>query len=84
MFLDRFEDAPVAKMHWKKFLKSAMENEICIKNWPVEVMPPGPKFELKGLSTYALRMLVTRYIDYKLNGKPHALVPRFEKWMQGM
>ena len=82
--LDRFEDAPVAKMHWKKYLRSAIENEIRITDWPVEVMPPGPKFELKGLSTYALRMLVTGYIDYKLNGKPRVLNPRFEKWTQGM
>ena len=61
-----------------------MENEIRIKDWPVEVMPPGPKFELKGLSTPALRMLVSGYIDHKLNGTPHVLVPRFEKWTQGM
>ena len=64
-------------------MKSAMEEEFHIKDWLVQIMPPGPKFHLKGLGTYPLRLLVSGYIDHKFNGKPHALVPRFEKWTQG-
>jgi hypothetical protein len=64
-------------------MKLTMMNEVRIKDWPVEIRPPGPKFELKGLGTYPLRMLVSGYIDHKLNGKPRVLVPRFEKWTQG-
>jgi hypothetical protein len=61
-----------------------MLNEIRIINWPVEVRPPGPKFELKTLSTIALHMLVSGYIDHKLNGGPLALVPKLERWTTGI
>jgi hypothetical protein len=71
-------------MHWKKWLRTAMLNEIRLINWPVEVKPPGPKFDLKALSTVALRMLVTEYIEHKLNGGPLTLTPRLERWTAGV
>ena len=79
---DKFKDAP-KKMSWKKWTRMAMVNELRIVNWPEEVPTPGPDFEMKTLSTSALRLLVTEYIEAKRRRDPPTDAPRFERWTEG-
>jgi hypothetical protein len=71
------------KMYWKKWLKIATINMLRLVNWLAEVKPPGPQFEIRTLSTIALRMLVGSYIEHKLNGGPAPLIPKIERWTEG-
>jgi hypothetical protein len=79
---DQFEDLP-KRMHWKGWLRIATIHMVRLVDWPADVTPPGPLFEVRMLSTTALRILVGAYIEHKLNGGPAPLVPRIERWTEG-
>jgi hypothetical protein len=81
---DEHDDIPVKKMHWRKFSSNAMLNHLRITGWPKKVLPPGPGFDLKSLSTTSLRTLVVRFIDCVRKGIPADDVPRVERWTDGM
>jgi hypothetical protein len=70
-------------MHWKNWLKVARANQIRLVNWPDDVIPPDSQFEIRKLSTTALRRLVGSYIEHKLNGGPLPQVPKIERWTEG-
>jgi hypothetical protein len=70
-------------MYWKKWLKMAMINQLRIVDWPADVVPPGPRFEIRSLRTTDLRKLVGSYIEYKLNNGPDPQVPKLERWTEG-
>jgi hypothetical protein len=71
-------------MSWKGWLKTAREHQLRIVDWPADVTPPGPGFEIRSVCTAALRILVGGYIDHKLNGAPMPTVPKVEKWTEGL
>ena len=73
----------MTKMHWKKWLKIAMDNQLRLVDWPADVMPPGLLFEIRKVSTTALRLLAGSYIEHTLNGGPEPIIPRIEKWTEG-
>jgi hypothetical protein len=70
-------------MSWKKWPRMAMRSELRIVNWPTEVMPPGPGFDIKNLNTIQLRLLVNEYINSIQKGGSLDDAPRFEKWTEG-
>jgi hypothetical protein len=70
-------------MHWKKWLKTAMLNQLRIKNWPNGVPAPGPNFNLKKLSAHALGVLVGGYIQNQENNDSSNIVPDIVRWTEG-
>jgi hypothetical protein len=71
------------KMYWKKWLKIATINQLRLVNWPLEVKPPGPRFEIRRLSTTDLRHLVGNYIEYTVKGGTAPQVPMIKRWTGG-
>jgi hypothetical protein len=82
-FSDDMDDVAVKKVHWSKWLKTAMVYKLRIVNWPKGVKPPGPGFDPKNLSTPALHRLVQGFVEHKTNGIPLDNVPKLERWTAG-
>lgn len=52
----------MTKLPWKWFDDVAAKEQICIVNYPDDVIPPGPNFDVKKLSATELQLLVGPYI----------------------
>ena len=73
-----------SKLPWKHFKEVATREHICIENYPDDVMPPGPDFDLKKLSPADLQLLVGPYIT-AVQAKKEVAGTSFymTKWSQG-
>jgi hypothetical protein len=74
----------VKKMSWKKWPKTAMINQLRIVNWPAHVDPPGPTFDFKKIGAERIADVVEPYIEYRQNGGSLSLVPKIERWTEGV
>jgi hypothetical protein len=82
--LDRLDDTTSKTMRWKKWLKTAMESQLRIVNWPPHVEAPGPSFDFKRIGAGLLADIVKEYIDFKQSGEGGpALVPNIVRWTDG-
>jgi hypothetical protein len=81
--VEKYCDTTSTKMHWKKWLKTAMVHHLRIVNWPDEVTAPGPSFNLKKISTPALSLLVGGYLSNQKNNNEEYFVPEIERWTRG-
>lgn len=71
-------------MPWKHFEDVAAKEELCIVNWPDNVMAPGPGFDLKKLTPAELQLLVGAYIDAVQSGSDvNGTTFHIKKWSQG-
>ena len=75
----------MTKLPWKQFDDVAAKEQICIVNYPDDVIPPGPNFDVKKLSSTELQLLVGPYIaavqaEKDITGTTF----RVKKWSQGM
>jgi hypothetical protein len=82
--VDRIFDSAPKSMPWKKWLKTAMDHQLRIINWPATMTPPGPTFDFKKVTAEDLAGLVADYIDHKRGGESSLdSVPGIESWTDG-
>ena len=70
-------------MRWKKWLKTAMLNQLRITDWPAHVEPPGPTFNIKKIGASLIADVVRGYIDSKENGAVGVSIPKIVRWTAG-